>query len=127
MNRIFLIVLSFFALFLAAPVFAGENTVNVTNEDSSTSVIDMNTQAKPLRNQNTSQLRARLPDGRITPEEAKSIAFEHAPPTENSLVLERTYKGKKIYVVTFGGEEGSTNILIDPITGAVVGREVILN
>jgi uncharacterized membrane protein YkoI len=78
-----------------------------------------------LPNQHTPPPRARLPDGRITPEEAQSIALENAPPARRSFVLERTYEGKKVYVVTFVGDSGNTDILIDAISGTITGRKFI--
>lgn len=60
------------------------------------------------------------PNAVITPELAKSIALDHAPPARSMEVAQRVYQGKPVFVVTFKTETGLFDVLVDAQTGKVV-------
>jgi hypothetical protein len=59
-----------------------------------------------------------IPQGiEITPEIAKMVALDYAPPARGVEVLPRDYNGKAVYVVRFRTDDGLKDILIDRANG----------
>ena len=69
------------------------------------------------RNLDKPEPRTFPPGTEITPELAKSIALDYAPPARSVEVLPRTYEGKPVYIVRFRTETGLEDVIIDAVNG----------
>jgi hypothetical protein len=57
------------------------------------------------------------PGTEITPEIAKMVALDYAPPARSVEILPRTHKGRDVYVVRFRTDDGFVDVLVDAKTG----------
>ena len=60
------------------------------------------------------------PRGPITPDEAKRIAIDEAPPAISVDVYPADYNGRKVFQVIFKTENGDRYVLVDRQTGEIV-------
>jgi hypothetical protein len=60
------------------------------------------------------------PRGPITPEDAKRIALDVAPPALAVDVFPANYKGIKVFQVVFKTEDGDRFVLVDRATGEII-------
>jgi uncharacterized membrane protein YkoI len=63
------------------------------------------------------------PGAKITEEQAKKIALERIPGKVTDVTIERK-RGKNVYVVEIQSpEQGEKDVLIDMVTGQIIGTE----
>ena len=58
----------------------------------------------------------------ITPELAKSLALDYAPPARTTQVTRRVFEGRPVFVVTFMTETGAYDVLVDSESGRIVKK-----